>query len=118
MSEKQFQSSLTVHEVIMLISRRACLICQDNLDKSIGKYGWHIPLCKKHRFEFLDLDRQNKLSRMVPNKSKINGLEGIEERLNWCEEYIKILLAHKDRQEKYMDALVEALKELEKEVQE
>ena len=30
------------------------------------------------------------------NASKVNGLSSIEERLNWCEQYIKILLTSKD----------------------
>jgi len=29
-------------------------------------------------------------------ESKVNGLSSVEERLKWCEEYIKILLTHKD----------------------
>jgi len=32
----------------------------------------------------------------VNRTSKVNGLDSIEDRLKWCEEYIKILLSHKD----------------------
>lgn len=31
--------------------------------------------------------------------SKVNGFSSIEERLSWCEEYIKILLEKKDESE-------------------
>ena len=32
----------------------------------------------------------------IQNISKINGFSSIEERLDWCEQYIKILLTTKD----------------------
>lgn len=56
MSKKQFQGNLTVEEVILLISKRCCLICQKNLDQEL-KRNWHIPLCKEHRLEYMEMQK-------------------------------------------------------------
>jgi hypothetical protein len=49
-----FDYTQTIKEVITRISRRQCLICDTNLDKDLDKKDWSIPLCRKHRAEYLE----------------------------------------------------------------
>ena len=47
---------LSIEDVVRLISKRMCLVCKCNLDRDFKRKDWHIPLCKKHRMEFLEED--------------------------------------------------------------
>jgi hypothetical protein len=40
--------------VVNKIATRECLLCEKNLDRDLKRKDWHIPLCKKHRIEYLD----------------------------------------------------------------
>lgn len=42
-----------LNEVIDSISRKQCIICRINLDSDLNKKDWRIPLCNKHRSEYL-----------------------------------------------------------------
>lgn len=42
----------TIHNVITSIIKRECIICNKDLDKDLRR-EWHIPLCHKHRLEFM-----------------------------------------------------------------
>ena len=44
----------TIEEITNKISKRKCLFCNTNLDKEFGERSWHIPLCRKHRKEFME----------------------------------------------------------------
>lgn len=45
---------MSVEDVIRKISRRECLVCKKYLDDDLKRQDWHIPLCKKHRMQFLE----------------------------------------------------------------
>lgn len=51
---EKYEATFSLEFVIKKISIQECLLCETNLDKNIGKGKWHIPLCKKHRMEYLD----------------------------------------------------------------
>jgi hypothetical protein len=44
--------------IINRVSLRKCLLCEKNLDKELGH--WHIPLCKEHRLEFIQNEKNKK----------------------------------------------------------
>jgi hypothetical protein len=47
------ETPFSLRYVIKKITSKECLLCKTNLDKDQGKGKWHIPLCKKHRLEYL-----------------------------------------------------------------
>ena len=49
-----FDYAQTIREVIQRIAKRLCLVCDTYLDNDLGKKDWSIPLCKKHRAEYLE----------------------------------------------------------------
>lgn len=46
---------IPLQKIIDKTSQRKCLFCDTNLDIDLGEKRWHIPLCKKHREEYLDM---------------------------------------------------------------
>ena len=45
---------ITIEEIIDKTAKRECLLCDINLDKEFGRNSWHVPLCVKHRKEFME----------------------------------------------------------------
>lgn len=53
--KKKFNEiSKSIEEVINALSGGGCLICGKDLDKDLKRDDWNIPLCKKHRLEYLE----------------------------------------------------------------
>lgn len=40
--------------IVEKTAKSECLLCKINLDKKLGKGKWHIPLCDKHRLEYME----------------------------------------------------------------
>jgi hypothetical protein len=51
---EKYETTFSLEFIIKKIALRECLLCENNLDENIGKGKWHIPLCKKHRIEYLE----------------------------------------------------------------
>jgi len=51
---EKYATTFSLEFIIKKIALRECLLCETNLDENIGKEKWHIPLCKKHRNEYLE----------------------------------------------------------------
>lgn len=61
----------SIEQIIINISRGACLKCNKNIDKSFNySYRWRIPLCKECRMEELDKQTKEFLGRYKRGKKK------------------------------------------------
>lgn len=49
-----FDYAQSLRETIRRIAKRQCLNCDTFLDADLGKKNWTIPLCRKHRAEYLE----------------------------------------------------------------
>jgi hypothetical protein len=54
MNKKTYDATFSLEFINKKLSRNECLLCETNLNEDIGYNKWHIPLCKKHRMEYLD----------------------------------------------------------------
>lgn len=51
----------TLDFIINKTMREECLLCKINLKREFGERDYHIPLCKKHRIEYLDKEAKKLL---------------------------------------------------------
>jgi hypothetical protein len=56
MKNKKLEVWFKLDDIIKSIANGQCLICETDLNNDLGTRQWNIPLCKKHRAEYLDQD--------------------------------------------------------------
>jgi hypothetical protein len=49
----KYEATFSLEFILKKIILKECLLCETKLDKDLGG-NWHIPLCRKHRNEYLE----------------------------------------------------------------
>jgi hypothetical protein len=52
--EKMYEATFSLEFILKKIMLKECLLCETELNEDLGKKDWHIPLCRKHRNEYLE----------------------------------------------------------------
>ena len=54
-------TSKQLNYVLTKIIEGECLLCKIDINEEMGNKGWDLPLCKKHRIEYLDREAKKLL---------------------------------------------------------